>query len=103
MIKVKYSRESVCMADDCVNRLMSYEMPDDTTLDELIARIRETYVDDYSGIPFTGGGIRWILTSNVGPLANFCDSHASVPRYYTFTPNDLIKDLGITEVHGHRK
>ena len=48
MIKVKYSRESVCMADDCVNRLMSYEMPDDTTLGELIARIRETYVDDYS-------------------------------------------------------
>ncbi len=100
-IQIKYSRVSVCAADDYVNRDLTIKMPGNATVGDLVDYIRH-YNDgqSYTAIPYTGGGNWWNLESDRGLLAQVDDDHNDV--CYKMNPSTPLKSLGITEVKGTR-
>lgn len=98
MQQTKYSRESVCAADDYVNCGQTINMPDDAPLKDLVTYIKDTHFGHYSFIPYTGGHAFWSLESDAGTLAVVCDDSKQV-SYPTFTPHQPLKDIGITSIH----
>ena len=94
-----YTRESVCQGDDYVNRPIEISLPDESVLEDLVNKILNTRIGNYSGIAYTGGQNRWALESNIGIIAYVCDDgiRNEYPKWDRQTP---LKDLGITNVHG---
>lgn len=101
-IRIHYSRESVCAADDYVNRDLEILLPADATVCDMVDYI-EHYHDgeSYSAIPYTGSGNWWTLESDKGTLAKVNDDKDDVR--YIQNPSTSLKSLGITKVYGTRK
>ena len=102
MIKIEYNRDSVCAADDYINRTLKIVLPIDAVMGDLVDYIQH-YNDDYgfSGIPYTGGGSWWALKSNKGIIAYVNDDHNEV-RYSKYDKDTPLKGLDIKEVYGTR-
>ena len=58
------------MGDDANNGKQYMELPDDSTLEDLIAVIREGGCGNEWPIPYTGGNSHWVVNSNIGNLAH---------------------------------
>ena len=101
-IHIEYKRDSVCAADDYINRTLKIVLPIDAVMGDLVYYIQH-YNDDYgySGIPYTGGVSWWALKSNKGILAYVNDGHNEV-RYSKYDSDTPLKDLDIKEVYGTR-
>ncbi len=101
IIKIHYSRVSVCAADDYVNHGLEIILPDNATLGNLVEYIQH-YRDDegYSAIPFTGGGNWWNLVSDKGVLAQVNEDGEGIR--YQRSPSTSLKALGVTKVEGTR-
>lgn len=100
-IRIHYSRESVCAADDYVNRDLEIKMPANATVDKLVEYIQHYYDgESYSAIPYTGGDNWWTLESDKGCIAQVNDDGKGVR--YKVNPSSPLKNLGITKVKGTR-
>lgn len=99
-IQIKYSRVSVCAADDYVNRDLTIKLPSEATVGDLVDYIQHYYDgNSYSAIPYTGGNW-WTLKSNKGILAEVNDDGEGVR--YNLNPSTPLKGLGITTIDGTR-
>ena len=99
-IQIKYSRVSVCAADDYVNRDLTIKMPENATVGDLVDYLQHYNDDSYSAIPFTGGGNWWNLECDRGILAEVNDDGTGV--HYRIDPSTPLRSLGLTTVKGTR-
>lgn len=98
---ITYSRVSVCAADDYVNGEITIRMADNATVGDLVDYIRHYREENnYSAIPYTGGGNWWRLESDRGILAEVNDDGDGVR--YMMNPSLLLKSLCISKVEGTR-
>lgn len=104
MIKIKYSREAVCAADDYVNRDLEIILPGDATLRDLVEYIQHYHDDEsgYSCIPYTGGGRWWALKTNNCVLAYVNDDDFEGIRYSKYDCDTPLRSLNVAEVYGTR-
>ena len=101
-IRIHYSRESVCAADDYVNRDLEIVLPIDATVGNLVDYILHYYDgENYSAIPYTGSGNWWTLESDKGTIAQVNDDGKGIR--YKMDPSTPLKNLGITKINGTRK
>lgn len=104
MIKISFSRESVCMGDDVGNGDYTIELDDSATLGELLSVILHGGKGNDWPIPSTGPNSNWMIQSNIGILARiFTDSN----RKWHITDHccdehTLLKELNITWTYGSR-
>ena len=98
---ITYSRVSVCAADDYVNGEITIRMADNATVGDLVDYIRHYHDENnYSAIPYVGGGNWWRLESDRGILAEVNDDGDGVR--YMMNPSLLLKSLCISKVEGTR-
>lgn len=102
VIKISYSRVSVCAADDYVNRELTIKMPAGATVKDLVNYIQHYYDgESYSAIPYTGGDNWWTLESDKGILAQVNDDGESVR--FEMNPSTPLSAINIKTVKGTRK
>lgn len=102
VITIEYNRDSVCAADDYINCTLKIVLPADAVMSDLVDYIQHYNGDNnYSGIPYTGGGSWWALKSNKGIIAYVNDDHNEV-KYSKYDSDTPLKDLDIKEVYGTR-
>lgn len=100
-LKITYTRESVCAADDYINGPLEIVLPDNATVGKLVDYIQHYHDgESYSAIPYTGGGNWWTLESDRGVLAQVNEDGNGVR--YQMNPSTPLSDLGITKVEGKR-
>lgn len=99
MQTIKYYRDSVCAADDYINRPQTIEMADEATLEDLVQFITSTHDGNYSYIPYTGGQAFWALEADAGRLAVVCDDGKQV-TYSDYAPKTLLSEIGVTSIKG---
>ena len=100
MIKIKYSRSSVCMGDDVNAGEYTLMFNDTDTLKDLIERIIDNKTE--RSLAFTGSSTNWIIKSNIGDLARITvdDNYKWVIDYLNYKPKDKLKILKINCIHG---
>lgn len=101
MIKIKYSRVSVCMGDDinCGEYILKFK--DTSTLKDLIDRIIDCKTD--RSLAFTGPSTNWIIESNIGKLAEVTvDEKYNWVIKYNYNESTLLNSLNIEYVKGIR-
>jgi len=106
-VHLTYSRESVCMGDDYLNRSLHIDWADYATLGDLIEHLC-SYNDEkgYAAIPYTGGSTYWYITGTgtdgeEKTLAEVKDS-GEIVSFCGNDPHTTLRDLGITKLHGKR-
>jgi len=97
-----YTRESVCAADDYINKSLNIDWADFATLEDLVSYINN-YDEDggFAAIPYTGGDAKWRILSGDTPLAEVGDDG----RIISFCGNDPrtpLSRLKPTKLHGER-
>lgn len=103
-IRIHYSRQSVCAADDYVNRDLEIVMPDDALLSDLVEYIQHYHDDSgYSCIPYTGGSHWWALKINNRVIAYINEDDSKGVRYSQYDRDTPLRSLNVTEVYGTRK
>lgn len=101
-ICIVYNRESVCMADDYVNKSLKIKWSDSATLEYLINYLIKYHEDSgYAAIPFTGGDAQWRIMAGETALAEVNDS-GQVLSYCGNNPRATLRELGISEIYGKR-
>ena len=101
-IHLTYSRESVCMGDDYLNRDIKINRPGNATLQDLISYITNYHTDDgYAAIPYTGGNSVWKIMAGDKALAEVTDS-GEIVSYCGNEPCTPLKDLGLSKLNGKR-
>ena len=97
-----YSRESVCAADDYINKSLNIDWADFATLEDLVSYINNYHEDGgFDAIPYTGGDAKWRILSGDTPLAEVRDDG----RIISFCGNDPrtpLSRLKPTKLHGER-
>lgn len=97
-----YSRESVCAADDYINKSLNIDWADFATLEDLVSYINNYHEDGgFDAIPYTGGDAKWRILSGETPLAEVGDDG----RIISFCGNDPctpLSRLKPTKLHGER-
>ena len=97
-----YSRESVCAADDYVNKSLNIDWADFATLEDLVSYINNYHEDGgFAAIPYTGGDAKWRILSGDTPLAEVGDDG----RIISFCGNDPrtpLSRLKPTKLRGER-
>lgn len=97
-----YTRESVCAADDYINKSLNIDWADFATLEDLVSYINNYHEDGgYAAIPYTGGDAKWRILSGDTPLAEVGDDG----RIISFCGNDPrtpLSRLKPTKLHGER-
>lgn len=92
-IQFSYSRESVCAADDSINKSLKFEFLDYATLEELITYISEYHEEaGYAAIPYTGGDAYWVITSDDYELAEVKDS-GKIVSYFSYAPDTRLLEI----------
>ncbi len=101
-ICIVYNRESVCMADDYVNKSLKIKWSDSATLEYLINYLIKYHEDSgYAAIPFIGGDAQWRIMAGETALAEVNDS-GQVLSYCGNNPRASLRELGISEIYGKR-
>ena len=100
MIKIKYSRRSVCMGDDANAGEYILKFDNNATLKDLIEKIIN--VDTDRSLAFTGPSTEWIIKSNIGDLARVTvdEDYEWVIEYLNHKPTDELKSLKIEYIRG---
>lgn len=97
-----YTRESVCAADDYINKSLNIDWADFATLEDLVSYINNYHEDGgYDAIPYTGGDAKWRILSGDTPLAEVGDDG----RIISFCGNDPrtpLSRLKPTKLRGER-
>ena len=97
-----YSRESVCAADDYINKSLNIDWADFATLEDLVSYINNYHEDGgFDAIPYTGGDTKWRILSGETPLAEVGDDG----RIISFCGNDPrtpLSRLKPTKLRGER-
>ena len=97
-----YTRESVCAADDYINKSLNIDWADFATLEDLVSYINNYQEDGgFAAIPYTGGDAKWRILSGDTPLAEVGDDG----RIISFCGNDPrtpLSRLKPTKLHGER-
>ena len=97
-----YTRESVCAADDYLNKELRIDWADFATLEDLVSYINNYHEDGgYDAIPYTGGDAKWQILSGDTPLAEVGDNG----RIISFCGNDPhtpLSQLKPAKLHGKR-
>ena len=97
-----YTRESVCAADDYINKSLNIDWADFATLEDLVSYINNYHEDGgFDAIPYTGGDAKWRILSGETPLAEVGDDG----RIISFCGNDPrtpLSRLKPTKLHGER-
>lgn len=97
-----YTRESVCAADDYINKSLNIDWADLATLEDLVSYINNYHEDGgFAAIPYTGGDAKWRILSGDTPLAEVRDDG----RIISFCGNDprtSLSRLKPTKLHGER-
>ena len=97
-----YSRESVCAADDYINKSLNIDWADFATLEDLVSYINNYQEDGgFAAIPYTGGDAKWRILSGDTPLAEVSDDG----RIISFCGNDPrtpLSRLKPTKLRGER-
>ena len=97
-----YSRESVCAADDYINKSLNIDWADFATLEDLVSYINNYHEDGgFAAIPYTGGDAKWSILSGDTPLAEVGDDG----RIISFCGNDPrtpLSRLKPTKLRGER-
>ena len=97
-----YTRESVCAADDYINKSLNIDWADFATLEDLVSYINNYHEDGgFAAIPYTGGDAKWRILSGDTPLAEVGDDG----RIISFCGNDPrtpLSRLKPTKLHGER-
>lgn len=97
-----YTRESVCAADDYINKSLHIDWADFATLEDLVSYINNYHEDGgFDAIPYTGGDAKWRILSGETPLAEVGDDG----RIISFCGNDPrtpLSRLKPTKLHGER-
>ena len=97
-----YTRESVCAADDYINKSLNIDWADFATLEDLVSYINNYHEDGgFDAIPYTGGDAKWRILSGDTPLAEVGDDG----RIISFCGNDPrtpLSRLKPTKLHGER-
>lgn len=102
-IRIHYTRESVCAADDYVNRDLEIKMPQNAVLSDLVEYIQHYHDDSgYSCIPYTGGGRWWALKTNNRILAYVNEDDLEGIRYSKYDRDTPLRSLNVAEVYGTR-
>ena len=103
-IRIHYSRESVCAADDYLNRDLEIVMPDNALLSDLVEYIRHYHDDSgYSCIPFTGGSRWWALKINNRVIAYVNEDDSKGVRYSQYDRDTPLRNINVSKVYGTRK
>ena len=99
---ITYTRESVCVADDYINRKLEINMSPNATLADLIKYI-SGYDDDtgYAAIPYTGGNSCWYIMNGDHKLAEVLDS-GKIISFCDNNPETQLHLLGLTKLYGKR-
>jgi len=97
-----YTRESVCAADDYINRELRINLTRLNTLENLVDYILHYHDESgYAAIPYTGGDADWLIMDGDTPLAQVNDDG----RIVSFCGNDPRKSLTsltLTKLRGRR-
>lgn len=97
-----YTRESVCAADDYINKSLNIDWADFATLEDLVSYINNYHEDGgFAAIPYTGGDAKWRILSGETPLAEVGDDG----RIISFCGNDPrtpLSRLKPTKLRGER-
>ena len=97
-----YTRESVCAADDYINKSLNIDWADFATLEDLVSYINNYHEDGgFAAIPYTGGDAKWRILSGDTPLAEVGDDG----RIISFCGNDPrtpLSRLNPTKLRGER-
>ena len=97
-----YTRESVCAADDYINKSLNIDWADFATLEDLVSYINNYQEDGgFAAIPYTGGDAKWRILSGDTPLAEVGDDG----RIISFCGNDPrtpLSRLKPTKLRGER-
>ena len=104
MISLTFRRQSVCMGDDAGNGKYTLEMPDDSTLGELMETLLHGGHGNDWPIPYTGANSFWVIRSNIGDLADvYTDPEGEWHiRCSAFPGRTPLKTLGIQWTYGDR-
>lgn len=103
-IRIHYSRQSVCAADDYINRELEIIMPDNAKISDLVEYIRHYHDDSgYSCIPYTGGSHWWALKLGSRVIAYVNEDDSMGVRYSQYDRDTPLLSLNVTEVYGTRK
>ena len=102
-IRIHYSRESVCAADDYLNRDLEIVMPDNALLSDLVEYIRHYHDDSgYSCIPFTGGSRWWALKINNRVIAYVNEDDSKGVRYSQYDRDTPLRSINVSNIYGTR-
>ena len=100
MIKIVYSRRSVCMGDDVNAGEYILSFDNNASLRDLIEKIINGNTE--RSLAFTGSSTHWIIKSNIGDLAEITvdDNYKWVVKYLNYKLDDKIKTLKIEYIRG---
>ena len=104
MIKIKYSRESVCMGDDVNAGEYIITLNNKATLNDLIEILIHGGNGNERPLAFTGSSTHWIIQSNIGVLAEVSvdENYNWITKYFDYKKEVLLKDLKIEYIRGLR-
>ena len=94
---IKYCRRSVCMGDDVNNGIYTIEMPDESTLGDLIKVV--LYGGNGNTWPIPTTSTCWNIYTNIGKIADIVPEKKSVV-YIDLNKNTSLSSLGILWVYG---
>ena len=103
-IRIHYSRQSVCAADDYINHELEIVMPDNAKISDLVEYIRYYHDDSgYSCIPFTGGDHWWALKLQNRVIAYVNEDDSKGVRYSQYDRDTPLRSINVSKVYGTRK
>lgn len=104
MIKIKYTREAVCLGDDVSNGNYTITLKNTSTLEDLINCLIHGGNGNNWSLAFTGSSTHWIIKSNIKDLAEVYvdDKYNWCINYLNYDKDTLLKNLNIEYVKGVR-
>ena len=100
MIKIVYSRRSVCMGDDVNAGEYILKFKDTATLKELLEIITSNKTK--RSLAFTGPKTEWTIKSNIGDIAVITvdKDYNWVSNYLNYSQDTKLKELSIEYIRG---
>ncbi len=93
---ISFRRKSVCMGDDALNGEYIINMPDDSTLGDLLYVVLHGGCGNDWPIPYTGADTHWVINTNIGKIADiFTDNSGEWHTEAMYDENTMLSELGI--------